>query len=75
MRARDRLRKGLLVAAVLEGVRMRPLPIIDAVLAWVKLEAGRYDPARPAPPLALRTRAVDWVLLALAAAPVVALAA
>jgi hypothetical protein len=66
---------GRSLAAVLEGVRVRPLPIIDAVLAWVKLEAGRYGPARPPAPLELRTRPADWVLLTLAAAPVVALAA
>jgi hypothetical protein len=66
---------GRSLAGVLEGVRMRPLPVIDAVLAWVKLEAGRYGPGRAAAPLELSTRPADWVLLALAAAPVVALAA
>jgi hypothetical protein len=65
---------GRSLAAVLEGVRVRPLPIVDAVLAWVKLEAGRYGPALPAAPLELRTRPADWVLLMLAAAPVLALA-
>jgi len=59
----------------LGSVRMRPVEVMDAVLAWAAAEAGRFRAAEPAPPLALRARAVDAVLLAAAAAPAAALLA
>jgi len=59
----------------LEGVRRRPAPVMDAVLGWVAAEAARYRTGPPAASLALRARPVDFVLLALAAAPVLALVA
>jgi hypothetical protein len=52
----------------------RPAALLDAVLAWVVREAAAYTPPAPAPPLALRARALDWALLASAAAPLLALA-
>jgi hypothetical protein len=52
----------------------RPVPILDAVLAWVMREAAAFRAAAPAPALRLRTRAIDWALLASAALPALALA-
>jgi hypothetical protein len=68
------LAAGRALADSLSGVRKRPLPIVDAVLAWVKGESLRFspEPAGPLPPL--RARAADWALLALAAAPAAGLA-
>jgi hypothetical protein len=64
------------LADELGAVRMRPLPVLDAVLGWVVREAEAF---RPAP---VRTRAatlaagrLDWALVALAAAPALALGA
>lgn len=65
---------GRSLADELSGVRKRPVPVADAVLAWVGREAAAVKPAAPAAPLALRARAADWALLALAAAPAAALA-
>jgi hypothetical protein len=53
----------------LSGVPMRPMAVVDAVLAWVGRESRRFRPgASPALP-ALRARPADWALLALATAP------
>jgi len=56
----------------LGAVRTRPLPIVDAVLGWVKREAGGFHPATAdvAPRIALSAR--DGALVALAAAPLLA---
>ena len=39
--------------------RGSPLPILDAVLGWVADRSARFAPSAPAPPLALRLRALD----------------
>lgn len=57
----------------LEGVPRRPLAFLDTVLGWVVAEAGRFSPGPPAPAAALRIRAADVVLVALAVAPAAAL--
>jgi hypothetical protein len=61
-----------LTARVSEAPK-RPAALLDAVLAWVIREAAAYEPSPPAPPLRLRARALDWALLASAAAPCVSL--
>jgi hypothetical protein len=58
----------------LSGVRRRPLPVIDAVLAWVVRETTAFRSRLPAPPLALRARALDAALILLALAPAAAAA-
>jgi hypothetical protein len=50
----------------------RPAPLLDAVLAWVIREAAAYQAPAPAGPMRLRARALDWALLASAAALVLA---
>jgi hypothetical protein len=64
------------LADELGSVRMRPLPVLDAVLGWVVREAAAFRPA-PARPraAALATGRLDWVLVALAAAPALVLGA
>jgi len=57
----------------LEGVDQRPLPITDAVLAWVAGEARRHAPADPEPGRRLRVRRRDAALVVLAAATALAL--
>jgi len=64
---------GRSLAARLSEARKRPAALLDAVLAWVSREAAAYSPPAPAAPLRLRARALDWALLASAAAPVLAL--
>ena len=54
----------------LAGVPRRPLPLLDAVIGWVVAEAARFRPGVPAPPMVLRARVIDAVLVAAAAAPV-----
>jgi hypothetical protein len=56
------------VLTTLGSVRLRPLPVLDAVLGWVVAEARNFRPAAPAAPLDLRLRALDLVLVAGAAA-------
>jgi len=56
----------------LAGVRRRPLPLADAVLAWVAGEAGRHQAPPPLAARALRTGASDRVLVVLAAATALA---
>jgi hypothetical protein len=64
------------LAAELGKVRMRPLPVLDAVLTWVVREAGAFRPSAPrAPAAALAAAPVDCLLVLLAAAPAVALGA
>jgi hypothetical protein len=67
------LAAGRALAARLRGVRRRPLPVLDAVLDWVSHESARFraGAATPVGPLAARTP--DGVLVALSAAPALAL--
>jgi hypothetical protein len=65
---------GRSLAARLSQTRKRPAALLDALLAWVIREAATYTPPPPAAPLRLRARALDWALIASAAAPVLALA-
>jgi hypothetical protein len=51
----------------------RPRSLLDAVLTWVVREASSFRLAPAARPLALRARPADWVLLASAALPALAL--
>jgi hypothetical protein len=60
---------GRSLVGALAGMRKRPLPILDAVLAWVARESARFEPDAPPRPLALRARPVDWALVLLASAP------
>ena len=53
---------------------MRPKALLDAVLAWVVRESSSFRPIPPEQPPRLRTRAVDWALLASALAPFLAIA-
>jgi hypothetical protein len=62
------------LADLVGRVRLRPRPLLDAVLAWVVRESGGFTPAAAAQPLALRARAVDWVLVVSATAPFLAIA-
>jgi hypothetical protein len=65
---------GRSLAARLSKAPMRPVALLDSVLAWVVREAAAYSPAPPGDPLRLRARAADWALLASAAALALALA-
>jgi hypothetical protein len=65
---------GRSLAAQLSNATKQPAAVLDAVLAWVVHEAATYSPAPPAAPLRLRARALDWVLLASTAGPMLALA-
>jgi hypothetical protein len=63
------------LTAALAGVRKRPLPVLDAVLAWVAREAAAFRAGPPRSPSArLRAHLRDWALVVLAAAPAAALA-
>jgi hypothetical protein len=65
---------GRTLAAQLGAVRMRPLPVLDAVLGWVVREAAAFRaPDGPPPGVTLAAGPLDWVLVLLAAAPVLAL--
>ena len=64
---------GRALGARLSEAPKRPAALLDAVLSWVIREAAAYEPPPPAPPLPLRARALDWALLASAAAPCVTL--
>jgi hypothetical protein len=61
------------VAASLRDVRRRPIPVLDAVLGWVAVEARRFRPAAAAMPAELRARARDVALVGLAVAPLLTL--
>ena len=65
---------GRALAARLSDTTKRPTALLDAVLAWVIREAAAHESPPPAAPLRLRVRAVDWALLASAAAPALVLA-
>ena len=64
---------GRTLAADLNAVPMRPLPVLDAVLGWVVREAAAFRPPPAPPTVTLTARALDWVLVPLAAAPALAL--
>jgi hypothetical protein len=66
---------GRALAARLSDAPRRPAAFLDAVLAWVIREAATHEPPAPAGPMRLRARAIDWALLASAAAPCVTLVA
>ena len=59
----------------LSGVPNRPGPFVDAVLGWVVRESSRAAPAGPGPAPVLSVGPLDALLVALALAPVAALAA
>jgi hypothetical protein len=64
------------LADELGAVRMRPLPVLDAVLGWVVREAAAFRPPLPRPRVAaLAAGPLDWSLVLLAAAPALALGA
>jgi|SRR5215211_4168694 len=65
---------GRSLAARLGRVRRRPLPVLDAVLDWVAHESVRFEPGEAPAALPLRARPLDALLVALAAAPLAALA-
>jgi hypothetical protein len=52
----------------------RPRELLDAVLTWVATESATFEPAAPAPGLSLNARALDYALVASAAAPLLAIA-
>lgn len=64
---------GRALADQLSGVRKRPIPFVDAVLGWVVAESRTPGPAPSPAQAALRFRAADLMLAALAAAPALAL--
>ena len=64
---------GRSLAEALGPVDKRPLPVLDAVLAWVRREAAGFRAGRPAPVPGLAARPLDWVLVLLAAVPGAAL--
>jgi len=63
---------GRALFASLRPVRKRPLPVADAVLGWVRLEADRFRAAGPTQAARVRLRPRDVVLVALAALPAAA---
>jgi hypothetical protein len=54
----------------LSGVRKRPMPFVDAVIGWVVKESEAFSPAPSPAQQTLRLRGRDWVLITVAAAPV-----
>jgi len=67
----DRAGRSLVVLAV--EAPLRPKPLVDAVLAWVFDQTGRFRPGTPPAAPVMRVRLVDVALLVAAALPVVAL--
>jgi hypothetical protein len=59
--------------ARLRPVEKQPIPILDAILAWVVAESARFRSGGTAPAVRLSARARDVVLVALAAAPAIVL--
>jgi len=72
---RSLLAAGRSLTESLSGVRKRPRPVVDAVLGWVVSESASVRPTQAAPRRALRVRAPDLALVALAAAPALTLVA
>jgi|GEM_PF-1591533 hypothetical protein len=66
---------GRALFASLRPVRKRPLPVADAVLGWVRLEADRFRAAGPTQAARVHLRPRDVALVALSAIPVAALLA
>ncbi|HEX8082761.1 MAG TPA: hypothetical protein VF529_00635 [Solirubrobacteraceae bacterium] len=62
-----------LIARLRDVPAKTPVPLADAVLDWVAGEAGKHAPPPADPPRALRARARDALLVALAVATAVAL--
>jgi hypothetical protein len=62
------------LVARLGETRKRPTALLDAVLTWVVREADSFTPAPVAQALPLSARPIDWVLLASAALPFLAIA-
>ena len=54
-------------------VPLKPLPIVDAVVAWTAVESARYRAGAAAPRRQLRLRAPDALLVALTLTPALAL--
>jgi hypothetical protein len=52
----------------------RPRELLDAVLAWVVRESSGFEPATPAEPQPLNARALDYLLIASACVPFLAIA-
>jgi hypothetical protein len=67
------LAAGRSLAAAVRSVPKRPVPVLDAVLAWVSGESSRFRAATAAPVAGLVARPLDWALVALAAVPALAL--
>ncbi|MEA2376262.1 MAG: hypothetical protein QOD13_169 [Thermoleophilaceae bacterium] len=57
----------------LRGVEKRPVQILDAVLHWVVREASAFREAPPKPPLSLKARPADALLIVAAVIPALAL--
>ena len=64
---------GRALADQLSGVPKRPVAFVDAVLGWVVRESSQHSALAPPAQQALRARASDAALVALAAAPAAAL--
>ncbi len=64
---------GRTLADQLSGVPKRPVPFLDAVLGWVVRESSEHTPPPSASQQALRMRAWDALLIALALVPAVTL--
>ena len=60
---------GRALADQLSGVPKRPVAFVDAVLGWVVRESSQHSPLPPPAQQALRARARDAALVALAVAP------
>src|SRR5204863_7398465 len=60
---------------VLSSVPKRPLPLLDALLGWVAAESARFRAAPASAPARLAIGPGDGMLVALAALPLLALAA
>ena len=65
---------GRSLSDALSAVPRQALPVLDAVLAWVAGEAGRFRAGAMPPRLSLHARPPDAVLLVAALAPAAALA-
>ena len=62
------------LAARLGEAPKRPRELVDAVLAWVIAQSSAFEPAPAQPPLPLTAHALDYGLVASAAAPLLAIA-
>jgi hypothetical protein len=67
------LAAGRSLFAALGPASKRPLPIVDAVLGWVRAESVRFRAAPPGAPPTVAARLRDGALVALAVAPLAAL--